>query len=887
LFSITYLINGYQGDESPLDFGSIPTALECTDTSFSPIVCSFLNGRILVEGDAQITLTDPVILSYCTGDSLHVSYTTSGTYAAGNMFILTLSDASGSFVNPWYLDTLYSISGGTFHTVIPMGIPSGNGYRLRIISSNPVSASNISTSNITIFSTQTSPSTPSGLTDLCVNPANSTYTIPVVTGATSYIWTLTPSGAGSITPSGTSAVVDWNNSYTGTATITVAAANGNCQGATSTPLQVTITSVPATPSTPSGLTDLCVNPANSTYTIPVVPGATSYIWTLTPSGAGSITPSGTSAVVDWNNTYSGTATITVAASNGNCQGATSAPLQVTITSVPATPSTPSGLTDLCENPANSTYTIPVVTGATSYIWTLTPSGAGSITPSGTSAVVDWNNTYTGTATITVAAANGNCQGATSTPLQITITSVPAMPSTPSGLTDLCVNPANSTYTIPVVPGATSYIWTLTPSGAGSITPSGTSAVVDWNNTYTGTATITVAASNGNCQGATSAPLQVTITSVPATPSMPSGLTDLCENPANSTYTIPVVPGATSYIWTLTPSGAGTITPSGTSAVVDWNNTYTGTASLSVAAQNNNCQGQFSSALIITISEYPGMPIQPAGDTIICQGTISTVYITSEPMSSSFSWVLIPTNAGSISVSGTEATITWNPAFTGSAGIVVQGQNLCGVGVFSDTLNIQVVPLPTPPDISFNGTILSSDYPLGNQWYLNGNPISGATDQTYIVTQNGSYFSVYTDLNGCSSVSDTIHITTVGFSYYNTTSEFEVFPNPGNGMFILKVPTEHCYMIYVTDVNGKLIMKKPSCSAETIVDLTGVQCGIYFMKAVTHETVFESKVIVSSKAEIFLILHHGNNIKWHTSNWSFAYRKLFRGIEKFFAVAGRT
>jgi hypothetical protein len=224
LFSITFLINGVQGDESPLDFLSIPTPLECTDTSFAPVVCSFTNGRILVEGNSQIVLNDPAFTLYCTGDSIHVSYTTSGNFVSGNMFILTLSDAVGNFSSPWFLDTLYTILDSTFHTVIPQGVPSGSGYRMRIISTNPVSISNISNYNITIFSTQTAPSTPTGPVDLCQNPLNSTYTIPAVPGATSYTWTLTPSGAGSITPSGTSATVDWNNTYTGTASISVSAA---------------------------------------------------------------------------------------------------------------------------------------------------------------------------------------------------------------------------------------------------------------------------------------------------------------------------------------------------------------------------------------------------------------------------------------------------------------------------------------------------------------------------------------------------------------------------------------------------------------------------------------------------------------------------------------
>jgi len=314
---------------------------------------------------------------------------------------------------------------------------------------------------------------------------------------------------------------------------------------------------------------------------------------------------------------------------------------------------------------------------------------------------------------------------------------------------------------------------------------------------------------------------------------------------NSTYTIPAVSGATSYIWTITPSGAGSITPSGTSATIDWNNTYTGTVTLEVAAINDNCQGSFSPGLLITIGEYPGTPLQPVGDTIICEGTISTVYTTSEPMSTSFNWVIVPTGAGTINISGSQATIIWNPIYTGSVGIVVQGMNSCGSGQFSDTLFVELVPLPVSPDITLNGLTLNSDYPTGNQWYFDGNPIQGANGQTYTVTQNGAYFSVYTDANGCMSVSDTIYVTTVSLENV-IPLETEVFPNPGNGLYIVRVNEALCYSIIVADMTGRVVFSDRLCQQETIIDLRKNSSGIYIFRVITNDTVFERKVILRSE-----------------------------------------
>src|SRR5205085_2875556 len=51
---------------------------------------------------------------------------------------------------------------------------------------------------------------------------------------------------------------------------------------------------------------------------------------------------------------------------------------------------------------------------------------------------------------------------------------------------------------------------------------------------------------------------------------------------------------------------------------------------------------------------------------------------------------------------------------------------------------------------------------GNQWYLNGNPIGGATNQTYVATAQGSY-TVTATANGCTSVPSaptTVTVTTI-------------------------------------------------------------------------------------------------------------------------------
>lgn len=87
---------------------------------------------------AQVTMgidiTSPLKPSYCVGESIKVAFISAGNYNVGNTFTLQLSDASGSFAAP---TSIGSISVSPFSGVTLPNVPTGNGYKLRIVASNP------------------------------------------------------------------------------------------------------------------------------------------------------------------------------------------------------------------------------------------------------------------------------------------------------------------------------------------------------------------------------------------------------------------------------------------------------------------------------------------------------------------------------------------------------------------------------------------------------------------------------------------------------------------------------------------------------------------------------------------------------------------------------
>jgi gliding motility-associated-like protein len=75
---------------------------------------------------------------FCAGDNITIPFTSTGTFSAGNIYTAQLSDAAGSFASPVVLGTLNSIANsGSIAGTIPPGTPSGAGYLVRVVSSNP------------------------------------------------------------------------------------------------------------------------------------------------------------------------------------------------------------------------------------------------------------------------------------------------------------------------------------------------------------------------------------------------------------------------------------------------------------------------------------------------------------------------------------------------------------------------------------------------------------------------------------------------------------------------------------------------------------------------------------------------------------------------------
>lgn len=99
----------------------------------------------------------------------------------------------------------------------------------------------------------------------------------------------------------------------------------------------------------------------------------------------------------------------------------------------------------------------------------------------------------------------------------------------------------------------------------------------------------------------------------------------------------------------------------------------------------------SDTMMLTYTTEPDMAVMPEGPELVdLDITTSSEYITEFiPGASSYQWYIYPEEAGSVFGSSIVGTVVWNNNFEGDAWIKVAGVNDCGIGVESDSLEVEV------------------------------------------------------------------------------------------------------------------------------------------------------------------------------------------------------
>jgi len=153
--------------------------------------------------------------------------------------------------------------------------------------------------------------------------------------------------------------------------------------------------------------------------------------------------------------------------------------------------------------------------------------------------------------------------------------------------------------------------------------------------------------------------------------------------------------------------------------------------------------------------------------------------------------------------------------------------------------------PAPPTISvIGGDTLVSSHASTYQWYLNGSPITGATDSFYVEHQNGTYAVQITDsTGGCNSISNGV---AVGVFELRGNGELNIYPNPVADELVITHPFIMIGPISIYNVLGEKIMQeKLSISGHTTLNVKKLPSGFIFCVLSTQNEVL-SVILVKNK-----------------------------------------
>lgn len=329
---------------------------------------------------------------------------------------------------------------------------------------------------------------------------------------------------------------------------------------------------------------------------------------------------------------------------------------IEVISAPSAPSTPVGVTSLC-NSEITQYTTAAVAEATSYNWQVVPSAAGVISGSGTTITFTASQIYSGAYSIKVNASNQCGTSSWSEELSCTLFALPQMFML-QGDGAYCEGTTGANLTLSGSTVGLSYELYLDAGATGSI-QAGTGATLEWNNITTA-GFYTVLATGAECSATMGGQIYVSSITAPAQPAMPSGDNSLCSG-ATSAYSVPNVAATDLYIWALTPPEAGTLTSTANQASVNWSPSFTGSATLAVSASNFCGSSPQSAALIVTVNPLP-VPVVTGLNTV-CQNW-ETDYVTTQNAGSSYAWSVSGGNI--VSGAGTSGIrVKWNSAGAGS------------------------------------------------------------------------------------------------------------------------------------------------------------------------------------------------------------------------------
>jgi len=521
------------------------------------------------------------------------------------------------------------------------------------------------------------------------------------------------------------------------------------------------------------------------------------------------------------------------ADDDNCNGQAN---EGCCTGAPSSPTAINGAYGACRNSTGNVFTAPSVVGATSYLWTLPTGATGSSTTN--SITLSFSSTYN-TANLSVRAV-GPC--GTSTAFSRGVYAITAVPTAPSSLTGATTNVcagSTQTYSCSAVAAAASYQWTA-PTNSTITSGQGTQSVtIAFASNFGASGAVSVRSQN--CFGL-STTRSLTVYNIPGTPGTISGLVNNVCSGSVLTYSVVAVPGATSYAWTaptnttiLSGQGSGSISLSIGASFVS--------GSLSVRAVSSCGQ---SAARTLALSKNTPTPSAMTGQlSNLCGGGQFTYSVTAVSGATSYVWT-VPTGCTIATNNGNSIVLNVPSTFT-TGTLSVRAYNACGGNALR---SVSLTRLPaTPASITGAATVCPNQVGVvfttpavtgvTQLWTApTGATITAGQSTTSMTCTWGTAAGSVSvrSVNACGQSAALSKAITLAVCMEETqgdalqTRQFEVFPNPTNGVFTIRSSQSGEYqmlngvgqVVDVFNLGGNQPLSK---------EVQDLSAGIYYVRSI--------------------------------------------------------
>ena len=266
----------------------------------------------------------------------------------------------------------------------------------------------------------------------------------------------------------------------------------------------------------------------------------------------------------------------------------------------------------------------------------------------------------------------------------------------------------------------------------------------------------------------------------------------------------------------------------------------GATEVSISAQRAMCGAEtLAQKATITMLRKPSIGSVTAGQ--VC-GTGSTSLVAAAVDGSLYNWYEAIDDATPIE--GQHGASFTTPSLNKTKTYFVAAVNEAGcegerVAVKANVLEV------TPAAITADGYVLTSNYASGNQWYLDGTAIEGATGKTLEAVTSGVY-TVVVNTGTCSTTSEARELSILGTERID--SGISVWPNPAPEKVHVEVSSKKDVAVELISVTGVQLRSAQLSGSEDLktatFDITSLPDGMYLVRIKTGAKTFTKKILKS-------------------------------------------